>query len=230
MVRLRRLNLIVALLFAVQSAAAQTPAQIADYVVEPEEIVAGKPLDHFANAWWQWAYAMQQAQSPVRDQDGTYCAVSQDGPVWYLAGGFGTSKIHRTCIIPARKHIFFPVINMVYSAPPGSTLTCDEAKQRAAQNNNDFVYINVFLNGTKLENAERFRLASITCFDLFERVPIQFQAPVAAPSATDGYWIMLEPLPAGTHQLEFQAFYTANGSSFGDMVQNISYDLTILAP
>lgn len=224
-----RLIFIVAYLLFAQSAAADTPLSISTYVVERDEEVSGNSLYSFTNEWWKWAYSMPLDQSPVRDRNGLHCGVNQQGPVWYLAGGYGTSKIDRLCTLPAQKHIFFPVINMVYFTPPGVVQNCEIAKKNAAQNNNDFVYIRVFLNGSELENAERFRLASKECFDLFERVPQMYNAPSAAPSATDGYWIMLKPLPAGMHKLEFRAFYTNQDASHGDMVQNISYELTVLA-
>jgi hypothetical protein len=209
---------------------AEVPLSIAQYIVEPGEHVAGTALESFANEWWQWAYSMQQTQSPVRDQSGSYCGVNQEGPVWYLAGGFGSSKIERACSLPADKHIFFPVINMVYYAPPGSEASCEMVKRGAALNNSEFVYIRVALDGSELDQAQRFRLASKSCFNLFARVPKEFDAPSVDPSATDGYWIMLKPLPPGHHKLEFRAFYSRPGASYGDMVQNISYDLTVLSP
>jgi len=224
-----RLCLTIACLFSAQSTAAGAPFSISDYIVELDEEVGGNSLHTYANEWWKWAYSMQQNQSPIRDRNGSHCGVNQQGPVWYLAGGFGTTKIDRACVLPAQKHIFFPVINIVHYTPPDSDITCEEAKKRAAENNNNFVYIRVFLNGSQLENAQRFRLASKECFNLFERVPEEFNAPSVAPSATDGYWIMMKPLPPGTHKLEFRAFYTNQGTSYGDMVQNISYELTILA-
>lgn len=217
------------LFFSAQPIHAEAAFSISDYVVELDEVVEGSALNVYANEWWKWAYSMQQSQSPVRDQSGLYCGVNQLGPIWYLAGGFGSSKIQRACTLPADKHIFFPVINMLVYPPPGSTLTCEQAKGAAAENNNDFVYIRVSINGSELENAERFRLASNECFNVYERIPKEYEAPLAAPSATDGYWVMLKPLPPGRYNLEFRAFYTKTDSEYGDMVQNISYDLTVLA-
>jgi hypothetical protein len=214
---------------ASETALAQTETRISDYIVELDELVEERTLGSFANEWWKWAFSMQQTQSPVRDRDGTYCDVNQSGSVWFLAGGFGTSKISRKCTLPAEQHLFFPVINMVRFPPPGSNLTCEDAKRGAARNNNDFTYIRVVLNDTQLENAERFRIAPDECFNIYERVPQEYAAPSGSPSATDGYWIMLRPLPPGTHTLEFKAFYTNPTSKYGDMVQNISYELTVPA-
>ncbi len=51
------------------------------------------------------------------------------------------------------------------------------------------------------------------CFNLFERIPDVYEVPSVAPSATDGFWAMLKPLPPGRHKLEFRAFYTIQNSA-----------------
>ena len=147
--------------------------------------------------------------------------------MWFLAGGYGTSRISRSCTVPQGRYIFFPVINVITGAPPDLSDACATAKREAARNNDSYVYIRVSLNGSEVDKAERFRIASEECFDLFSRLPQQMRPQVGYHSATDGYWIMLKPLPAGQYHLEFKAFYTNDGDAFGDMVQNISYDLTI---
>lgn len=225
---MRSLILSVLSLVFSQTAVAEVPFRFADYVVELGEDVGGIDRATYANDWWQWAASMPGSESPVQDLTGEDCAVNQRGPVWYLAGGFGTSLISRSCTVPKDQHIFFPVINMVVYPPRGSSITCDAAKATAAQNNARHVFVRVFLDGFELPNAGRFRVASHECFDLMGRWPADASAPVISPTATDGYWIMLRPLPPGRHKLEFRALYTNPDQAFGGMVQNISYDLLIL--
>jgi hypothetical protein len=224
---MRALSLSVVSILFPPLAFADTPFPVADYVVELNEDVGGADRATYANDWWQWAASMPGSESPVQDVIGTKCAVNQRGPVWYLAGGFGTSLISRTCTIPKDQHIFFPIINMLAYPPRGSTFTCDAVKAMAAQNNARYVYVRVYLDGSEVQNAERFRVASLDCFDLMGRWPASAGAPIVAPAATDGYWIMLRPLPPGQHRLEFRALYTNPDQDLGDTVQNISYDLTI---
>jgi len=202
---------------------------IEDYVVAPDASVADLDLSDYANLWWQWAYSTPPDQGAVTDTSGARCDVNQDGPVWFLAGGFGTSKIERTCTIPAGKHVFFPVINMIVYPSNDGDIDCDSAKANAAANNSRYVFIRVNLDGSELKDAERFRIASTDCFDLLGKVPPEYGAPQVFPSATDGYWIMLKALPPGNHHLEFKAAYTNPDESYGGMVQNISYDLRVLS-
>ena len=88
-----------------------------DIIVNNDEQVSDVYLHDYTNMWWQWAVSMNEKDSPVRDRTGSKCHVNQIGPVWFLAGGYGSSKINRKCSIPADKYIFFPVINMLYYPP-----------------------------------------------------------------------------------------------------------------
>ena len=74
-------------------------------VLPPDSIIADRDLAWYAQDWWQWAFSMPTDQSPIQDPDGRLCGVNQDGPVWYLAGGFGTARVHRTCSVPAGRFL-----------------------------------------------------------------------------------------------------------------------------
>lgn len=197
-------------------------------VVAPDQTVDGLPLATYANLWWQWAFSMAEAESPVLDEVGTFCSVNQAGPVWFLAGGYGSSRIDRVCEVPAGRHLFFPIINVIQVLYPATDADCPALQAEAATNNDRFVYLKVFLDGAALDQPDRYRIASATCFEPFARTPAYAAAPKDALAATDGFWIMLHPLPPGAHRLDFRAFYTNPDEALGEMVQNISYDLTVL--
>ena len=196
-------------------------------VLPPDSLVADRDLASYAQDWWQWAFSMPTDQSPIRDTDGRLCGVNQDGPVWYLAGGFGTARIHRSCTVPAGRFLFFPIINTVVTTAPGQTRTCDEVRAEAARNNDRFVHLMVEIDGVRMPDLQQTRIAPTTCFDLAGRASPDLEPRSLYPTATDGFWVMLSPLPPGDHRLEFQAFYTNPGSPGGNAVQNISYDLVI---
>mgnify|MGYP003583879396 CR=1 FL=1 len=208
-------------------AAAEPAPTLEALVVLPGETVAGEPLAAYADRWWQWAFSMPQSESPIVDEVGTLCGIGQGGPVWFLAGGYGSSKIHRSCEIPADRHLFFPIINVIQLLYPATGADCAAIMAEAASNNDTYVYLKVFLDGVALDQPDRFRLASRTCFEPFARTPAEAEPPADALAATDGYWVMLRPLPAGAHRLEFRAFYTNPDEALGDMVQNIAYDLVV---
>jgi len=190
--------------------------------------VSGISQNTYVNMWWQWAVSMPRKDSPVSDRIGTKCAVNQAGPVWFLAGGYGSSLIQRKCTIPSGKYIFFPIINMVYyPASPRDKPSCSSVKKGAAMNNNHLISFKVIIDKHKYVNPAFFRHASEKCFDLYSRVPGAQKYPPVYPSATDGYWVMVKPLSKGKHEISFRAEYNSESSSDGHMVQDISYSLNI---
>ncbi len=202
-------------------------ASFEDFIVFPGEEIDSKPLNYYANKWWQWTYTMPKALSPVRDTTGRNCHVGQNGNVWFLAGGYGTSKISRTCIIPEEKYIFFPVINMLYYPRREGGITCNEAKSLAALNNDELISIEVELDSLVSSNPAHGRIASQDCFDLLGLIQKENNVPKVYPAATDGFWVMLKPLPKGEHRLRFNAMYNRDKGAYSKMAQDIEYTLII---
>jgi len=196
-------------------------------------VPAGQKVDgmsavDLAAEWWKWAMAAPQEINPVADRSGRHCAVGQQGKVWFLAGGFGSSKVSRECRVPADRHLFFPVVNMVYYRhPQNPNYTCEQAKRLAALNNDTAIDLFASLDGVGIPGIEKQRVKTEKCFDVFERVPKSAGAPNAFPSATDGYWLLLQPLPKGRHTLTFGGKYNRESPDFGRMVQDIEYRLTV---
>lgn len=83
----------------------------ADLLGPPDATVAGRDMDWYAQDWWQWAFSAPLEANAVSDLDGRSCVIGQRGLVWKLAGGFGTSLVHRACTIPADRYLFFPIVN-----------------------------------------------------------------------------------------------------------------------
>ena len=193
--------------------------------------VNGHLQSDYVNSWWQWAVSMPNRDSPVRDRTGVNCSVNQHGAVWYLAGGYGSSLIHRKCTVPSGKYLFFPVINMLYSPSNSSNATtCASVKKNASINNQYLISFKVVVDKHKFVNPVYYRQASKECFDLSARIPRKKNVPRIYPSATDGYWIMIKPLSIGSHKISFRAEYNNPNSAYGKMIQDIQYDLKILKP
>lgn len=196
-------------------------------IVGMSDKVSGKYLHQYANMWWQWTRTMNHQDSAVVDRVGDKCHINQRGDVWFLAGGFGSSTIHRKCTIPSDKYIFFPIINMAYWPKKNHTPSCEKVKNNAALNNDELLSLHVELNGVTIPEAKNYRIKSENCFDLFGLIPRELNPIKVYPSATDGYWLMLKPLSQGKHTLKFSAQYNRQNGAFGKMAQDIIYDLEI---
>lgn len=148
--------------------------------------------------WWQWAASFDYEKSPVADRTGELCAAGQDGPVWFLAGVYGSAPVKRSCEVPAGKWLFFPIVNFVVFPSGERTATCEHMIAEAQASTDDPLDLAVFVDGAPVENLTQHRQASVECFNLGEVTGSEI-----FPSASDGYYVMLQPLPPGKHEIRW---------------------------
>ena len=165
--------------------------------------------------WWQWAGSFEQDESPVYDRKGTRCNLRQEGAVWFLAGTYGSGRTIRTCTVPADRYLFFPMINYVVFPVPGLSLSCELATKRAAAATAEVSSLVLEVDGKLFQNLEVHRQATRVCFDLAAQ-----SGGGMAPSAGNGYYIMLRPLSRGTHTLNF-------GGRLQEFSQAVTYTLQV---
>ena len=186
--------------------------------IPADTAVEGISQAQWSARWWQWAGRFPDVNElPYRDPDGRRCAQYQeDGPVWFLAGTDGNFDAVRSCSIPAGKHLFVPLINWVVTRGlQDVSMSCAEKRTEAAQAADHVLSGLVLLDGRPVGELKRMRVASDTCFDSFRNSP---------PGASDGYWLMLKPLPPGKHQLAIAAAYRDGPRQ---MLQNFRYELEV---
>ncbi|MDR0181591.1 hypothetical protein [Lysobacter arvi] len=192
------------------------PVNLDDRWIPADTAVAETTQAQWASRWWLWAGRFD-GKAPYQDRDGARCALHQDGPVWFLAGTDGSFDAVRNCTIPADRHLFVPLIAWsVAGGEPGETqaLSCTQKQQRAA-NLADHVYTGlVLLDGRPIGQYQRMRAAG-GCFAV---------ASGDAAVATDGYWLMLKPLPPGQHTLAIAAAYREGPRQ---VLQNFQYTLEV---
>jgi hypothetical protein len=172
--------------------------------------------------------------NPLTDTTGEHCAQRQVDKVWFLAGSFSTDPIVRNCEVPAGKSLFFPLINTVYGAflnDPPETRT-DEFI-RAAGSCTEPAQISVWIDGIEIHKPLRFftgasgsespffnlQLPPGNLFGVDETVVPEL---VLSPSAEQGYYLFVRPLPPGAHTIR----WIASGCSPGNS-QDITYHLTV---
>jgi hypothetical protein len=193
-------------------AAAQETALIAT-----SEQIGGKTQLELSVRWWQWAASFEQNESPVADRTGALCANGQSGDVWFLAGTYGTKRTVRTCRVPFGKTLFFPLINYVVMPSESGSTNCASVTKDADRITGNPSLLVLDLNGQKFSNLQAHRLATRRCFDVGA---LTKEKQRIFPSAGNGYYAAIRPLPKGTHTLEF-------GGVLPSMIQAVSYTLIV---
>jgi hypothetical protein len=214
-------------------------------VIDRDSVAYGRTYSELSAAWWQWAFSIPVANHPLFDN--ADCSTGQSGPVWFLGGKFCQTGSNcngsatRSCSIPARKAVFFPILNVEDSAPEepafgcGNSLPpllsgtiaemrqCDESVMNGTYN------LEADLDGKTIRNLKTdFRVQSIE-FDVTwpdDNVLTAigegpFPAGTFSPVVDDGVYVMMQPLPAGSHTLHFQGTFS-NG-----FTENITYHLNV---
>ena len=192
-------------------------ASAAELVLPPEAKVEGRSQAEWSQLWWQWAFSFERPESPVADLTGERCHLRQEGPVWFLAGTYGTRRTIRTCRMPRGKFLFFPLINYVVMPTRDGTTTCDSVRNSARRMTDLPESLVLDIDGQRIQQLERYRQATDECFNVMGR---RDGAPPAYPSAANGYYVMLSPLPPGKHEINF-------GGILPGMAQAVTYTLTV---
>lgn len=204
----------------------------------------GMSYGDWGGAWWAWALGIPADMNPILDPDGTFGAVDQSGPVWFLAGTFG-GAVERTVSVPRGKALFFPLVNSVWWAPDDlefaafvaeeflgldpATLSDEELIRLGAGFQVTFTELTMTctVDGEPLQNLEQYRAASapfvIEDADLLD----DFGIPIAEDNfaVSDGYWIMLSPLPAGRHEIHLVV--QSDSLLFGEFDLDVRYVVNI---
>lgn len=185
-------------------------------IFAPQAHPYGKTYGEWAAAFWQWSLALPVEGHPFlpSPQDPYFdWSANQSGKVWFWSSPDG--PLTRIVTIPEDKALFLTIrdvetssLETVNSGFHGAT----EAEQRA--NTHWFAdhIVDVFcvIDGTPVKDLQKFR---------FQTPQFEFTAPTpwifGGPEPTDpnvggtgtsvgeGYFLMLAPLPKGTHTIHY---------------------------
>ena len=155
---------VVGLLLVCLSAQAAGPT-----LLEPDSPVGGFSQAEWTRAWWQWAASFDGSSGPVADMTGRLCASGQQGPVWFLAGTYGTARTIRTCTVPSGKYLFFPLINYLMFPRPHDVASCNQLVKDAKRYTEGVSNLVLRVDGREIDGLGAQRMSSQGCFDLGKR-------------------------------------------------------------
>ncbi len=214
-----------------------------DPLVHQDTKHAQKIYEGRAIGWTKWALEQPWSTGPVRDTDGSACALEQHGSVWYLAGTTG-GAVERACTVPADAHIFFPLMNRWVAPTPDSIIEDDPENDLAAW----LAFVVEYFAERRAQTCalslrldDEDLLPDLESMDeeLYVDVLDQFTVNMgddnfatdfggtAGPRVTwvDGHWALLRPLPPGDHTLEFGGTRCVDGEAVFET--NATYQLHV---
>ncbi len=203
-------------------------------ILPPGSSPYGSTYAEWSVKWWQWVLSQPATNSAIV---GTAdCSAGQSGPVWFLVGAFAPTTETRTCTIPAGTALFFPIYNAWADntwCPEWTTYTVEELVGFTQGYMENAGAVSCTIDGTPVKDIDPvatspYRVgAQVFTYTLAQQNNILAgyfgltciaDGTTVSPAAEDGVYLMLAPLSAGQHTIQFTV------AGFLD----ITYELTVL--
>jgi uncharacterized protein YecT (DUF1311 family) len=187
-------------------------------LVDPGTPIKGLPLSVWIQRYWQWMKSFPPGESPTDDTTGARCNAGQSGEVFFLAGSNQEDgQITRTCLVPKEKFVFIPLMNaLAIKVSPQGTATCDDLVRQARSVTENAADLSVTINGKDITPLSSFKGES-GCFEILDA-----STTSTCPAAAAGYWLVLNPLATGNHEIQFSGRF--KGTRF---VKKMKYNLRV---
>jgi hypothetical protein len=213
-----------------------TAGDITPGVAPPNSNPVGTSYARWGAAWWQWVFSLHALSplNPLLATGNVDCSYGQVGQVWFLTGSNVSGTVTRSCKVPTGTRLFFPVLNSwadnVAVFPPVSLDTLI-AEAAAFSNAND---LHASIDGAPVKDLFGYRApyapfsytvpATDNMLQYFgANVPgSDWPTTFIFPAASDGYYLMLEPLPSGPHTINF------GGTSTTGFQIDVTYSITVV--
>ena len=173
-----------------------------------------KPSPPTTAQWWQQVAALTG--------DGlNRCDIGTDDVV-FLTGTTSSTPATRSCTVSSRQSILIPLINVECSTAEDNGDTPAELRKCATNFADQFTDLSLVIDGTPVADLTKFRVSS-PVFTFTAAIGNVFGIPPGTTrSVADGYWVLIRPLPPGTHTISF-------GGAFppGKFTPAVTYTLTV---
>jgi hypothetical protein len=226
----------------------------AQAVVAPGSSVDGVSHYEWSTRWWTAAGEAPLASNPLLGaSDSASLGLINDAPrspVYFLTGTVDGVTVNRSATIASNQYIFFSPLNYLEwqsfgSGFPDAAAVCDSAKANIDNTTINSIYATLD-SSPLVTDISNYRQSCVGQPNI-PPLPLgtdplgtdgAFQANAEPGSlfedfgtsdpdlfASDGYWLMLKPLAAGTYQLKFGGVFND-----GAFVQDNTYTLNVKNP
>ena len=191
----------------------------------PDSNPYGTSFPVWTTKWWQWFVGIPNSQQPFPDTTGEKCDTNQAGPVWYLVGSGG--KVERNCSIPSSKAILFPILNTECSYSESPSLKNEAELRKCAVDSNKDAILSASLDNQEIKNIDKYKITSGLFNVSYPSDPVFVTNSNFSQAVSDGWFIMLEPLKPGQHELKFSASQVGAQTTGESTALDVTYHLTI---
>jgi hypothetical protein len=219
------------------------PAPLGEYaeypaaqVYQPDEKPLGRSYGDWGQRWWQWVTSMPRDRNPLARQD-----LPLDGSLWpgsvmmligdAWAGPNPKGPCERTVSAPPDKAILVPIAACAVYFTTGNPTGLDSELHNESLGVMDRVEnLSMTVDDRQIPNLSRFRVQS----DPFlvrktnKGRPVFPHLIVERRMVSDGFFVMLKPLPPGEHVIHVQA-RDREADKPGTGVIDVTYKITVTA-
>ena len=176
----------------------------------------GQPMSRWAELMWSYIYSIAPDQNPFFDVTGKFCAVDQDGPVWFLPAVPGSTlgtNISRSCTIPQDRAIMLQMSSALNDYPcpdpnfhpaPGQSLY-DFLISAISPLFDNVTGFTVTLDGVNINDPLSYRFFSRDVFSFSPDLGmVAFDSCVTQAhmlGVVDGFYLLFKPMPPGQHTI-----------------------------
>ena len=203
---------------------------VSSLVFAPDSEPYGRSYADWSALWWEWVASIPANEHPLNDDTGKNCAKNQNDPnVWFLAGTFG-GKAERTCTIPEGKAILVSPMNVECNPLQDPEAKTEADLVECVKSDQDLATgLQITVDGVPIENIEQYRVRS----PLFNLTFIQGSIftgvqPATVRAISEGFFVMLKPLPPGEHVLSSGGAIADPESGSIDFATEVTWKLTIV--
>lgn len=200
------------------------PPASAYTILAPGSVVAGKSIADWTAAWWTWNVQSPVATYPSADPTGAFADQNNNGPVFFIAGTTGGAAT-RSFNVPSGRPLLIPMINFFDTEPAKIDVGVSLADRIPAAEKivgawpGNVIPASLFasIDGNAIVSPTDY-LETTAIFSAGPTQPGSFIESLGVPTGDDifptkaaGYWLMVEGLTPGPHELHFGS--SANGFS-----------------
>jgi hypothetical protein len=196
-----------------------------DLVYSRAESPIGRTWAEWTAEWWKWILEIPKPLNPGYDVDGTLLQKTQQkySDPFFLVGTYG-GKARRNIRIEEGKSILLPVINVTTSFAEAPALkTEEELLTYVEENTNDLLNKRAVIDGTEIGQLDNYRVRSDFFTFTFPYNNIYNASPGRTTGISDGYWLFLRPLIAGSHTL-----HTSGSCLAGKIRIEVQYTIDVI--